>query len=452
MRSPALLLPLMAVWPTTLAQAESGMLAMVGQLPSCASLCLAQEVPKPPCQLTDAACLCSNPELQSSIETCIAQACTPRESLTTKNATSTACGAPVQYKGETTRLSNIALSLLTAVLIAVRMSYQAFFSSWDFGWDDYTVLAAWLSGVPSVIIIDKRVLPNGLGRDIWTVPFDQLSEFVRWLYVLEVLYIVQVALLKLTLLMFFLRIFPITGTRRVIWGTVVFTIVWGLAFTITAIFQCWPISHQWVSWDQARSSGKCIHINALGWSQAVISIALDLWMLALPLYVVSRLLLSWRKKAGVAIMFCVGTFVTIVSILRLQSLVHFAVSTNPTMDQREIIHWSNIEVNIALVCACLPSLRLLLGRFLPKLMDMSSKGGSRQNNSSSGPRREGVSRNKDRDLELGMGEPRNSDTIAYTKTFEVHHRDNDEIPLVQVKGMAFGDTKSQKSNSSVVSS
>lgn len=269
---------------------------------------------------------------------------------------------------------------------------------------------------------------------------------------LEVLYIVQVALLKLTLLMFFLRIFPITGTRRVIWGTVVFTIVWGLAFTITAIFQCWPISHQWVSWDQARSSGKCIHINALGWSQAVISIALDLWMLALPLYVVSRLLLSWRKKAGVAIMFCVGTFVTIVSILRLQSLVHFAVSTNPTMDQREIIHWSNIEVNIALVCACLPSLRLLLGRFLPKLMDMSSKGGSRQNNSSSGPRREGVSRNKDRDLELGMGEPRNSDTIAYTKTFEVHHRDNDEIPLVQVKGMAFGDTKSQKSNSSVVSS
>ncbi|KAF2847845.1 hypothetical protein T440DRAFT_455522 [Plenodomus tracheiphilus IPT5] len=454
MRFLALALPLLASLPTSFAQQDSGLLAIVNQLPNCALSCLVQEVTKSSCQLTDSACLCANAELQSSIEVCVAQACTVREGLTTKNVTSTACGAPIRYNGETTRLSNIALSFLTAVLILVRMLYQALFSSWDFGWDDYTVLAGWLSGIPSVIIIDKGALPSGLGRDIWTLPFSHITNFVRWLYVLEVLYVVQITLLKLTLLMFFLRIFPKTGTRRVIWVTIAFTVTWGVTFAIAAIFQCRPISYFWTSWDQV-SSGKCIDINALGWSQAAINIALDIWMLALPLYVVCHLQMTWRKKASVAVMFSVGTFVTIVSVLRLQSLVHFAVSTNPTMDQRDIIHWSNIEVNVALVCACLPNLRLILGRFLPKVMGMSSKSGNKQMYSSYGPRSErgtkGEMDSANKDLESGVKTPRDSDTITYSKTFEVQHTDNDEIPLVEMTRFTFGDRKGPNSSASVVS-
>ncbi|KAI8940037.1 hypothetical protein NX059_003759 [Plenodomus lindquistii] len=333
------------------------------------------------------------------------------------------------------------------------MTYQAFFSTWAFGWDDYTVLAGWLSGVPSVIIIDRGALPSGLGRDIWTLPWSQITDFVRWLYVLEVLYVVQVTLLKLTLLMFFLRIFPTTGTRRVVWATIAFTIAWGFTFTIAVIFQCWPISYFWTSWDEA-SSGKCIDINALGWSQAIISIVLDVWMLCVPLYVVCHLQMSWRKKASVAVMFGVGAFVTVVSILRLQSLVHFAVSTNPTMDQRDIIHWSNIEVNIALVCACLPNLRLIIGRFLPKLVGMSTKSGSKHLHSLSGHRSAPGARQEghaaEKDLESGITTPRGSETISYTKTFEVQHTDHDEIPLVQINGITFEDQKSPNSETSIM--
>lgn len=60
--------------------------------------------------------------------------------------------------------------------------------------------------------------------------------------------------------------------------------------------------------------------------------------------------------------------VTVVSILRLRSLVGFANSNNPTWDQWEIAYWSTIEVNIGMICTCLPSLRLLLLRLSPKLL------------------------------------------------------------------------------------
>ena len=114
-------------------------------------------------------------------------------------------------------------------------------------------------------------------------------------------------LLKLTLLFFFLRIFPKTIIRNMLKGTIVFTIFYGLTFVIVAIFQCRPIKHYWMNWDKEHVDGHCININALAWANAIISIVLDVWMLVLPLCEVFRLQLSWRKKISVAIMFLVGT-------------------------------------------------------------------------------------------------------------------------------------------------
>ena len=177
----------------------------------------------------------------------------------------------------------------------------------ELGWDDYMIILTLLAGVPSVVLIDRGALVNGLGRDVWTVPFDKITAFVRWLYVLEILYFFQMTLLKLTLLFFFLRIFPKTIIRNMLQGTIVFTILYGLTFVVVAIFQCRPINHYWMNWDNEHVDGQCINVNALAWANAIIGIVLDVWMLVLPLYEVFRLQLSWRKKISVAIMFLVGT-------------------------------------------------------------------------------------------------------------------------------------------------
>lgn len=177
----------------------------------------------------------------------------------------------------------------------------------ELGWDDYTIIMTLFAGVPSVVLIDRGLLPNGLGRDVWTMSFDKITAFVRWLYILEILYFFQMTLLKLTLLFFFLRIFPRGMVRNLIKGSIAFTVLYGVTFVIVAIFQCRPISHYWINWDKEHKDGQCININALAWSNAIISIVLDVWMLVLPLWQVFRLQLTWRKKLSVAVMFLVGT-------------------------------------------------------------------------------------------------------------------------------------------------
>lgn len=365
--------------------------------------------------------------------------------------TATLCQAPIRNTGGKIRVSNLVLSIVTAVCALARVLYKAVFSIGELGWDDYTVIATLIAGVPSVIIIDRGIVPNGLGRDVWTVPFDHITNFVRYLYALEVLYFVQIALLKLTLLFFFLRIFPKPIIRRLLWITVAFNCLWGTASTIAAIFQCSPISLYWMSWDKADRPGKCLNINGLAWSNAIISIVLDIWMLALPLHEIFRLQLSWRKKVSVCVMFCVGTFVTVVSILRLQSLVNFATSSNPTYDQTDVINWSNIEINVGVICSCLPALRVILVGMFPKVFGTTK--GTSGAYQAYGSRSQGM-RNKGSVLASGFRKSihaggKDPNTITYTKTFEVQHGENDETSLVQMNEL--GQKKSKNSGSSSTS-
>ena len=280
------------------------------------------------------------------------------------------CHAPIRYKGNPVRIANIVLAVVGTLSGLVRLCFKHFYEG-SFGWDDYTIIVLLISYIPSAIMIDRGLVVSGLGRDIWTVPFDHITNFIRWLFIVEVLYFIQIALVKITLLFFFLRIFPRPLIRRLLFGTIWFTTVWAVVYFIIAFCQCQPVSFFWTSWDKERS-GKCFNINAMAWSQAAISIVLDCWMLALPLYEIVQLKLSWQKKISVVIMFCVGTFFTVVSVLRLKTVVTFGLSTNPTWDQAEIIHWSNIECNVGIICACLPTFRVMLATSCPRFFGGSA--------------------------------------------------------------------------------
>jgi hypothetical protein len=227
--------------------------------------------------------------------------------VATKNATTTFCHTPVRDNSTTMRVTNIILCVVAISCVLLRLGFKVFeFGFAELGLDDYAVIAATILGVPTVVIIDRGVVPNGLAKDVWTVPFDDITKFAFWLYVLAITYFLLIAIVKLALLFFFLRIFPKPIIRKLLWATIAFDVLYGIAFALVAIFSCQPISHYWDQWDTG-GSGRCVNINHVAWSNAIISIILDVWMLALPLYEVFKLQLSLRDRISVAIMFLVGT-------------------------------------------------------------------------------------------------------------------------------------------------
>jgi hypothetical protein len=135
---------------------------------------------------------------------------------------------------------------------------------------------------------------------------------LKFLYVNEILYSTEVFTVKICILIFYLRIFPGSTIRRLIWFTIVANIVGLVAFDVATIFQCRPVQHYWEGWD-GEHKGHCLSINSLVWANAAISIFFDFWMLALPLSQIRPMSLHWKKKLGVSLMFAVGLLYVVCS-------------------------------------------------------------------------------------------------------------------------------------------
>ncbi|KAG5913066.1 hypothetical protein E4U42_001512 [Claviceps africana] len=289
--------------------------------------------------------------------------------------TSRACGGQNHrptYRAVEYLSINLSLGILSSAITVARLVFKRHFSaSRRYGADDWVVVATLTVGLPCAVVNHLGLIRHGLGRDAWTMSTDDVSVFAMYFYVLEVLYLVDISLVKMTLLAFYLGIFPSVSTgrwtRRLLWGSVAINAMLAGGCVLVTVFQCRPVAHYWTQFvdDGAAGGGWCIPATPTAWVNGSLNVALDMWMILIPLFEVRHLRLHWKKKTGVVIMFLLGTFVTVVSVLRLAYLSSFDASINITWDYYDVALWSTIEINVGIICTSLPTMRLILVRLSP---------------------------------------------------------------------------------------
>lgn len=107
--------------------------------------------------------------------------------------------------------------------------------------------------------------------------------------------------------------------------------------------------------------------NHLRFVNAGLNIFTDVAIAILPLPVIKSLNLPKRPKLALMFIFCLGGITCIVSLLRLQSLHAVSVSQDISWDNPMAALWSNLEVNIGIICSCLPTLKTCVLRVFPRL-------------------------------------------------------------------------------------
>ena len=129
---------------------------------------------------------------------------------------------------------------------------------------------------------------------------------MQYLLVVEFTYVLSLCLIKLSILFFFLRIFPDPTFITIIRWTIGFTILTTTIILILACLQSAPTEPSQEGWDGYPDSGPQMDIQALILSHAGINVALDVWMFILPLTQLYNLGLKARKKIGIMLMFSIG--------------------------------------------------------------------------------------------------------------------------------------------------
>ncbi|KAH0023302.1 hypothetical protein KCU78_g5483, partial [Aureobasidium melanogenum] len=337
------------------------------ELPTCALTCTITTLngPDSPCELTDLACIKANKPLQDELSVCVKASCTIKQSLTAKAFLQTLLGVPRRNKeavGTFTTLIVGSVAIL-AYFLRVISRLPGWGSQW--GLDDWALTLAMLFTVP-LTFCAYALNQIGMGVDMWFVSFDHITKILKIFYFAELLYLTAVGVTKISMLLFYLRIFPDWKLRRAIYAMIGVCLTYIIVFVLVTAFQCRPVNVAWLKWD-GEHHGKCLDLNADGWASASINIIIDLIVIVLPIKQLTMLNMSWQRKLGVIAMFLGGFFVTIVSILRLKYLIQFAHTENPTMDYLPVGYWSAVEADVGVMVACAPAVRSLAHQLREKI-------------------------------------------------------------------------------------
>lgn len=120
---------------------------------------------------------------------------------------------------------------------------------------------------------------------------------------MKLFYIIVQVLLKVSILLFYLRVFPVPWIQVVTWILIAITLLHGVAFFFAILFQCTPVAMLW----NPHIQGNCIQLETIIFPGAIFSIVEDLAILLLPIPCLSKLSVGRGKKISLICMFSVGT-------------------------------------------------------------------------------------------------------------------------------------------------
>ncbi|KAL8731083.1 MAG: hypothetical protein Q9181_004429 [Wetmoreana brouardii] len=167
---------------------------------------------------------------------------------------------------------------------------------------------------------------------------------------------------KFSLLTFYIHIFAIRTFRYLAYFVAAIVSGWALSVVLETFLLCRPFAY---NWDPSIKDFTCGDRNAAYIGAGSLNIATDLMVLCLPIPMVWNLQIPRRNKIILSVVFGMGLFVCIVSILRLISLVTVSY-TDITWTVTDPLLWSMLEPCVGITCACIPLMRPLLSRALPE--------------------------------------------------------------------------------------
>ncbi|KAK7714034.1 hypothetical protein SLS63_011838 [Diaporthe eres] len=222
------------------------------------------------------------------------------------------------YSGDKVLAISIPFIVLTTIFVALRFCSKRLMRSRS-GWDDLLLVVAYLVnvGLFAVVIVMTKIA--GVGYHEKWVTNTNPSQIVRWaqlLLIFEFLHFAGVALPKLAIIFFYIRVFNWKGRMRTICYTAMGLLVatW-LGSALAACLQCRPLAF-W--WDKTIQGGTCFDVQLFFRAQAITSPILDTVILALPVRSIWGLKLPESKRIELLLVFGVAGFGIIASIIRVQ--------------------------------------------------------------------------------------------------------------------------------------
>ncbi|SLM38834.1 hypothetical protein LPUS_09197 [Lasallia pustulata] len=214
---------------------------------------------------------------------------------------------------------------------------------------------------------------DGVGPHMWDLLLSSMKPSVfQKILAGQLLYPPVMLLVKLSLFLLYLRVFAVFRHIRILIfiGIAFHLILYTTSFVLEFVF-CYPRRGQ--SFLMSFTAPSCAgDATKLGIAQGVANIIGDFYLLLTPVPVIWKLQLSFQKKVGVTAIFMTGFLGCVTTILGLYYRVLALRSTDPTWILIPNYITSALEINVGIMCSCMPSLPSFFRQLDSKLLRFPS--------------------------------------------------------------------------------
>ncbi|KAI1093973.1 hypothetical protein F5B19DRAFT_491014 [Rostrohypoxylon terebratum] len=258
-------------------------------------------------------------------------------------------------------------------LIAVLAVGLRFYTRW---WKRQRVLVSdWLILVASILATGMTVIEiygvkvEALGYPLGGTIEDpravtgrlNKAKHIELAYLL--LGIATLGFIKLSVCFLYWQLFAKVIFRRFLIVWIIIIIVWATSFVLAGLLECG--SHLTALFgDPQEYLDHCGSAIPSGWAMVGSDMATDLITLAIPIPAVLRLQMPTHKKVLTLITFMIGAFSVAASVVK--SYIYISASLGLyTEDAICLSIWNLVEVQVGIIAASGPTLRLVLSHMLP---------------------------------------------------------------------------------------
>lgn len=194
------------------------------------------------------------------------------------------------------------------------------------------------------------------------------GTLLTW-YIYRMTYGVGLCFVKLSILFFYRAIASHRTFRRVVNGTIAFVVLYTLATTLAAAFQCqnpaqsFDVSGYLSQFDGNPATKKphfaCYDPTRLWLFTSAVNLFTDVLILLLPIPTLMGLRVPMSKRLALVGIFSVGIMAIVASCVRMWVMALWSESPqNSAKFGSDLLLWGQVETNSGIVSASVPFLRL----------------------------------------------------------------------------------------------
>ncbi|KAK0702311.1 hypothetical protein B0H67DRAFT_595472 [Lasiosphaeris hirsuta] len=186
--------------------------------------------------------------------------------------------------------------------IAVVMRLYTRFRFAKIGGDDIAITIGFILYI-GLMTATIYAVKFGLGLHIQNVPQETGVQMQKCGFSSQVLYPSSLGAIKLSIILFLLRVVPLDHAwRKPLYTVAAWVVVSESAFTIALFRQCTPINYYW----DKSVEGTCFDQPKFYYVDAALNMTTDIIILSLPWFIFRNLNLSKRKKYELLLVCSVG--------------------------------------------------------------------------------------------------------------------------------------------------